>query len=78
MEVPAKWAGSEIDEATDSEAYYEWFDYTPEYAPREVISGGRFKVTSVEPDEVFGTIINIEQIGVFDPFNKTLVNREDL
>lgn len=78
-----RWAGDSIDEAAHPDEYYgfvEEMDYGREEIPKEVISGGRFRVTKVidyqdidSPDydveRFYDYEIHVTQESVFDPFN---------
>ena len=73
------WEGEFITE-DDGEAFWEAYDshYMGGYSetqPREHITGGRFEVLEVgeDPEGVYGKIIKLRQIGVFDPQNPGLV-----
>lgn len=66
----SRWAGSNLPES--HEDYYEWYGNPyQEGSPREVISGGRFRVVEVkeDPTGTFGKIVELEQIGAYDPQN---------
>jgi hypothetical protein len=73
------WEGEIISE-DDGSAFWEAYDslYMGGYSetqPREQITGGRFEVREVaeDPEGVYGKIIRLRQIGVFDPQNPGLV-----
>jgi hypothetical protein len=73
------WEGEIISE-DDGSAFWDAYEtgYTGEYSetqPREQITGGRFEVLEVaeDPEGVYGKIIKLRQIGVFDPQNPGLV-----
>jgi len=61
-------AGDELDE-TMSLDYWDRVDDIGEDGQREVITGGRFRVVTVEPDPdgVYETRIILEHVGTFDP-----------
>lgn len=62
-----RWAGETIDETLFPEEYYAFQDEGS--GPSEVISGGRFRVTSITSDPTYGRVVEIEQVATFDPFN---------
>jgi len=73
----ARWAGTKISESEYPDEYYGYMDEQWGYqadVPSEIISGGRFKVKSVERGEgeyePWTHVITVEQVGVFDPFNE--------
>ena len=52
-----------------SEELFDSQDFQEAYGVREIVTGGRFIVESVTPDDLYGTRIVLRQTGVFDPAN---------
>lgn len=61
--LPTAWAGDDPSEEG------KWDFENPLLSPRERASGGRMEVLSIEddPDGVYGKVVRLRQIGVFDP-----------
>ena len=64
-----RWMGREIPQE-DAGNFYAAFD-DEEMSTKEHISGGRFEVVEVadDPHGIYGKVIKIRQVGVFDPQN---------
>lgn len=73
-----RFEGMAIDEAINPDLYYEWHDY--DQGPREVITGGRFRVTSIDSDPrgVYDRIVTVERTGAFDPITGAYISNEDI